>query len=72
MSDPIPVPEECDFLLAWRATVGTDPGNAEVNRRQALAIFSATEDAQLVARGRGDISIFDDTVRAYRAAGLFL
>ena len=43
---------------------------AEV-RRRALAIFAAIEGAQLVARSRGgNVSVFDDTVAAYRSAGL--
>jgi TetR/AcrR family transcriptional repressor of nem operon len=37
---------------------------------RALAIFAAIEGAQLVARGRGDIAVFDQTIAAYRAAGL--
>jgi TetR/AcrR family transcriptional repressor of nem operon len=40
-------------------------------QHQALAIFAAIEGAQLVARGRGDIAMFDRAVTAYRAAGLF-
>jgi TetR/AcrR family transcriptional regulator, transcriptional repressor for nem operon len=39
-------------------------------RARALAIFAAIEGAQLVARGRGDIAIFDQTMTAYRIAGL--
>lgn len=39
-------------------------------RARALAIFAAIEGAQLVARGRGDLAIFDQTMAAYRAAGL--
>ena len=39
-------------------------------QHQALAIFAAIEGAQLVARGRGDIAVFDRAVTAYRAAGL--
>ena len=42
----------------------------EATQQKALAIFSAIEGAQLVARGRGDISMFDRTVEAYRTAGL--
>jgi len=45
--------------------------DAQSIKRQALAIFASIEGAQLVARGRGDVSVFDDTVRAYRNAGLF-
>src|SRR5258706_10770568 len=35
--------------------------SAESVRRQALAIYAAIGGAQLVARGRGDISVFDMT-----------
>ncbi|WP_158809196.1 TetR/AcrR family transcriptional regulator [Beijerinckia sp. L45] len=37
---------------------------------RALAIFSAIGGAQLVARGRGDIAVFDEAIAAYKAAGL--
>jgi len=40
------------------------------DQARALAIFAAIEGAQLVARGRGDIAVFDQTIEAYRAAGL--
>ncbi len=39
-------------------------------RARALAIFGAIEGAQLVARGRGDIQVFDQMIEAYGAAGL--
>jgi TetR/AcrR family transcriptional repressor of nem operon len=42
----------------------------EALRHRALAIFAAIEGAQLVARGRGDLAIFDQTMAAYSAAGL--
>lgn len=42
----------------------------EAVQRKALAIFAAIEGAQLVARGRGDVAMFDQTVEAYRTAGL--
>lgn len=44
------------------------PGDALQDR--ALAIFAAIEGAQLVARGRGDVEVFDDIIGTYRAAGL--
>lgn len=44
------------------------PGDAL--RDRALAIFAAIEGAQLVARGRGDLEVFDDIIGTYRAAGL--
>jgi TetR/AcrR family transcriptional repressor of nem operon len=43
---------------------------AQAIERHALAIFAAVEGAQLVARGRGDIAVFDQTIEAYRTAGL--
>jgi TetR/AcrR family transcriptional repressor of nem operon len=39
-------------------------------RTRALAIFAAIEGAQLVARGRGDLAVFDQMVEAYGVAGL--
>lgn len=44
-------------------------GRAAIEQ-QALAIHAAIEGAQLVARGRGDITVFDQALIAYRAAGL--
>jgi TetR/AcrR family transcriptional repressor of nem operon len=38
--------------------------------RQALAVFAAVEGAQLVARGRGHIAVYDEAIKGYRAAGL--
>jgi TetR/AcrR family transcriptional repressor of nem operon len=47
------------------------PGAArKAIQRQAQAVFAAIEGAQLVARGRGDVTVFDEIVEAYRAAGL--
>ncbi|EJL50502.1 transcriptional regulator [Rhizobium sp. CF122] len=40
-------------------------------QEHAMAIFAAIEGAQLVARGCRDIGIYDRTIRAYRATGLF-
>ena len=39
-------------------------------QRHALAVFTAIEGAQLVARGRGDIAVYDAAIEAYRTAGL--
>ncbi|MCQ8240095.1 TetR/AcrR family transcriptional regulator [Rhizosaccharibacter radicis] len=44
--------------------------SAQERLDRAIAIFSAIEGAQLVARGGQDISIFDRSVQAYRRAGL--
>ena len=43
---------------------------AEAIQRQALAIFAAIEGAQLVARSRDDVAVYDAIVEAYRTAGL--
>lgn len=60
--------------MQWLAEVlspgKTGAANKAVQRR-ALAIFAAVEGAQLVARSRGaDVSGFDQTMEAYRTAGL--
>jgi TetR/AcrR family transcriptional regulator, transcriptional repressor for nem operon len=44
--------------------------NKKAVQRQALAIFAAIEGAQLVARGRGDVAVFDEIIEAFRTAGL--
>ncbi len=36
----------------------------------ALAIYAAVEGAQLIARSRGDIAVYDHTIDAYRSNGL--
>lgn len=45
---------------------GADPANAS----RALAIFAAVEGAQLVARSRGDVAVYDQAIGAMRASGL--
>lgn len=44
-----------------------DPGEAQ---RRARAIFAAIEGAQLVARSRNDVSVYEEIVATYRANGL--
>lgn len=55
------------MALLSRQKPAMDPAALE---RRALAIFAAIEGAQLVARGRGDVAVFDETIEAYRLAGL--
>jgi len=38
--------------------------------RQAQSIFAAVQGAQLMARGRNDLAVFDQTIASYRLAGL--
>jgi TetR/AcrR family transcriptional repressor of nem operon len=59
--------------VAWLAKVlssmdrFSDPGMAEA---RALAIYAAIGGAQLTARSRADISVYDKIVESYRVAGL--
>ena len=63
-----------EMNVAWLVRVlslRTKPReSAESIRDRALAIFAAIEGAQLVARGREDVSAYDRIVDAYRTAGL--
>lgn len=59
--------------LGWigRALHKWQPGlDPETAQRRALAIFSAMEGAQLIARGSQDIGVFDRALQAYRDVGL--
>ncbi len=44
--------------------------SAETIQRHALAVFAAVEGAQLVARSRGDVAVYDEIIESYRTAGL--
>ncbi len=76
---PAEVRVEVDHFTGGKTSTGflqvlslrEDGRDAESIKRHALAIFAAIEGAQLVARGRGDVSVFDATVQAYRSTGLF-
>jgi TetR/AcrR family transcriptional repressor of nem operon len=59
--------------LAWLARMLEAAGmrDAEQARRRASAIFAAVSGAQLMARGRADIGLFDAVIENYRAAGIF-
>ncbi len=59
--------------VGWLAEMLTrlDPGKGhDAVEAQAIAIFSAIEGAQLIARGRDDISFFDRAIAAYCSSGL--
>ena len=61
-----------DQNVAWLArvlaTAGVAPGHSHV---RAQAIFAAVSGAQLMARGKADIALFDELMATYRAVGLF-
>lgn len=59
--------------VSWLTTIllRQDPSaDRDATARKALSVFSAIEGAQLVARGRGDISLYDQAIEGYRAVGL--
>jgi TetR/AcrR family transcriptional repressor of nem operon len=62
-----------EMNVAWLTRVlalAQPAAKAPALRQRAMAIFAAIEGAQLVARGGRDITIYDRSVEAYRAAGL--
>lgn len=61
-----------DVNVAWLAKVLVAAGvtTAEASEARARAIFAAVAGAQLVARSRDDIALFDAMIASYRAAGL--
>jgi len=61
-----------DVNVTWLAQVLADAGagSAEECERQARAIYSAVAGAQLIARTRADVGLFDDLILSYREAGL--
>ncbi len=61
-----------DTNVAWLTQVLTDAGlgtPAHCERR-ARAIYTAVAGAQLIARTRADLDVFDDLMRSYQEAGL--
>ncbi|WP_213992581.1 TetR/AcrR family transcriptional regulator [Sodalis sp. dw_96] len=61
-----------DINVAWLSRVLTAAAavSAEESERRARAIFAAIAGAQLMARSRSDIALFDALMESYRAAGL--
>lgn len=63
-----------EMNVRWLARVlslgSAPPEDADAIQRQALAIFAAIEGAQLVARSRDNVAVYEQIVQAYRAAGL--
>jgi TetR/AcrR family transcriptional regulator, transcriptional repressor for nem operon len=61
-----------DINVAWLSRVLSAAAvvSSEKSERRARAIFSAVAGAQLVARSRSDISLYDALIDSYREAGL--
>jgi TetR/AcrR family transcriptional regulator, transcriptional repressor for nem operon len=73
---PEPVKKEvqtfADVNVAWlsRALSAANVLSSEESERRARAIFAAVAGAQLIARSRSDISLYDALIDSYRVAGL--
>jgi TetR/AcrR family transcriptional repressor of nem operon len=61
-----------DVNVAWlsRALTAACVVSAEASEPRARAIFAAIAGAQLMARSRSDISLYDGLIDSYRVAGL--
>lgn len=61
-----------DVNIAWLSKVLVAAGmvNRAKSEARARSIFAAVSGAQLMARSRADISLFDALIDGYRAAGL--
>jgi TetR/AcrR family transcriptional repressor of nem operon len=61
-----------DVNVAWLSRVLSAAAvvSAEESEQRARAIFAAVAGAQLIARSRSDISLYDALIDSYRVAGL--
>jgi TetR/AcrR family transcriptional repressor of nem operon len=61
-----------DVNVAWLSKLLTAAKlvSAKESERRASAIFAAVAGAQLMARSRSDIALYDALIDSYRAAGL--
>jgi TetR/AcrR family transcriptional repressor of nem operon len=61
-----------DVNVAWLSKVLSAAAvvNSGASEQWARAIFAAVAGAQLMARSRSDISLFDSLIESYRVAGL--
>ena len=73
---PEPVKKEvqtfADVNVAWLSKIlsAVNVVSFEESERRARAIFAAIAGAQLMARSRSDISLYDALIDSYRVAGL--
>jgi TetR/AcrR family transcriptional repressor of nem operon len=73
---PPPVQKEvqvfADINVAWLTQILHAAGwQQQAAQSRARAVFAAISGAQLMARGKDDIVLFDDLVKSYAEAGLF-
>jgi TetR/AcrR family transcriptional repressor of nem operon len=77
-SDDLPEPVKKEVLtfadvnVAWLSKVlsAATMVSSEDSERRARAIFAAVAGAQLIARSRSDVLLYDALIESYRAAGL--
>ena len=73
---PEPVKKEvqafADVNVAWlsKVLVAAKIVNRKESERRARAIFAAVGGAQLMARSRSDLALYDSLIETYRVAGL--
>lgn len=62
-----------DVNIAWLRRMLVEAGVVPASQSEvrARAIFAAVAGAQLVARSRADIALYDSMIESYREAGLF-
>jgi TetR/AcrR family transcriptional repressor of nem operon len=58
-----------DWLTEVLTQDAAESKSKKAVRRQAMSIFAAIGGAQLMARGHGDITVYDEIVDSYRNAG---
>jgi TetR/AcrR family transcriptional repressor of nem operon len=61
-----------DVNIAWlgKVLVAAEIVGSKDAKKRARAIFAAVGGAQLMARGRSDIKLFDASIETYQATGL--
>jgi TetR/AcrR family transcriptional repressor of nem operon len=61
-----------DVNIAWLGAllVAAEVCEADAAEARARAVFAAVAGAQMLARGRSDIALFDSLIDSYRASGL--
>ncbi|MBN8893009.1 MAG: TetR family transcriptional regulator [Rhodospirillales bacterium 70-18] len=61
-----------DVNVTWlaKALSTAEGGDASTGSARALAIFAAVSGAQLLARSRADVGLFDSLIGSYRDTGL--
>jgi TetR/AcrR family transcriptional repressor of nem operon len=64
--------QQADVTVAWLSKPLSAAGivHSDESEARARAIYAAVAGAQLFARGRADIALFDTMIENYRTVGL--